>query len=108
MRTTKLTADEIYAAEKAASDRRDSRNRGFAKMSERDQSVQVLSNGVTMLWHVNKELRKQEGEVIIGGVPVEVTTYRGLDIPEDSFALKIDGKIHMFNLEEFRRWLRWG
>lgn len=106
MRTTKLTADEILAAEKAAADRRDTRNRGFAKMHERDQAAKVLDNGVTMYWHVNKELGRETSTAVVDGKEVDIAVYP-MNIPEDCFALKIDGKMHLFNLEEFRRWLRW-
>lgn len=107
MRHANLTADDIQAAEKAADDRRRSRDQGFAKMHERDQAVQLLSNGATMIWHVDKEANKRtawlEREE---GKDVEITTYPP-HIPSDSFGLKLDGKLYIFNLEEFRRWLRW-
>lgn len=108
MRTSQITAEEIEAAERAAADRRDSRNRGFAKMHERDQAVKRLSNGVTMIWHVDRELGKQVSTYTNeAGEEVEVTLYPP-NIPSDCFALEIEGKTHLFNLEEFRRWLRWG
>lgn len=106
MRTSNITAEEIQAAEKASEDRRRSRSQGFDKMHERDRAYQQLSNGTTMLWHVNKELIKQEGTTEVGGKVVDVKIYPPT-IPEDSFALVIEGKTHLFNLDEFRRWLRW-
>lgn len=107
MRNTNLTADEIFAAEKAADDRRRSRNQGFAKMHERDQAVQLLSNGATMLWHVNQEDNKNTSSFTReDGTVVEMVVYPP-EIPEDSFGLLLDGKKYIFNLEEFRKWLRW-
>ncbi len=85
MRNVKLTQDEVLAAEEASANRHASRAQGFAKMHERDKAVQLLSNNALMLWHV----------------------------PEDSFALDLrcpscrHKKRYMFNLAEFRRWLRW-
>lgn len=95
MKTSKQTADEIYAAEKAADDRRISRGQGFAKMYERDAVMRRLSNGVTMLWHVD---------------PAQVKTTAGgvwPNIPEDKFILVVGGKEYYFNTEEFRNALRW-
>lgn len=107
MKTEKLTFEEIQAAELAADNRRQSRASGFAKMHERDQSVQLLSNGATMIWYVDKEANKREGWYTNEkGKEVKVTTYPP-QIPEDSFGLKIDGKIYVFNTEEFRKNLRW-
>lgn len=113
MHSAKLTAEEILAAEKASEDRRRSRNQGFAKMHERDQAVQLLSNGATMLWHVNKEDNK-----VLGGFTndagefIEVITYPP-EIPEDSFGLVLacthckTKRKYIFNLDEFRKWIRW-
>lgn len=98
--------DEILAAEKASDDRKRSRMQGFNKMHERDQAVQVLSNGVTMLWHVPKHLNAAVGTYNINGEEVEITTYPP-NIPEDSFALVMGSKKYVFNLEEFKTWLRW-
>ncbi len=93
MRTSKLTAEEIYAAEKASDDRHRSRRQGFDKMYERDAMWHRLSNDVVMLWHVPKD-RKPPDTIIE-------------NVPDDSFALVIDGKTHYFKLDEFRKWLRW-
>lgn len=98
--------DEILAAEKASDDRKRSRMQGFNKMHERDQAVQVLSNGVTMLWHVPKHLNEAKDTIDIDGKEVEITTYPP-SIPEDSFALVMGGKKYLFDLEEFKTWLRW-
>lgn len=94
MRKSTLTQEEVLAAEKAADNRRRSRKQGFDKMYERDQHWKRLSNGVVMLWYVHPDQRPL-------GIAYE-------NIPEDSFALVIDGKKYVFNLEEFRKWLRWG
>lgn len=94
-RKSKLTASEIEEAEKASEERRQSRNLGFQKMYERDAVSRTLSNGITMLWHVDPELVKLPA----GGLwPT---------IPEDKFMLLIDGKEHYFDLDEFRKSLRW-
>lgn len=107
MRNTKLTADEIHAAEEASENRRLSRGQGFKKMHERDKAVQLLSNGAVMLWHVPRELGKQQSNFTgENGEIVEVVVYPP-EIPEDSFGLIIDGKKYLFNLDEFRKWLRW-
>jgi hypothetical protein len=106
MRKSKLTFDEILKAEQASDARHQSRKQGFAKMHERDQAMQTLSNGVTMLWYVDRELNKQEGTISIDGKDTEITVYPP-QIPEDSFALVIEGRKHIFNTEEFRKWLRW-
>lgn len=95
MRSAKLSVDEVQEAEQAAEDRKQSRKQGFAKMYERDSVMRRLSNGITMLWHVDPELVKTPP----GGV--------WPNIPEDKFMLIVDGKEHYFNTEEFRKWLRW-
>lgn len=95
MRTTKLTSEEIQAAEKASDDRKRSRGQGFAKMYERDAVMTRLSNGTLMLWHVDPKQVKTSA----GGV--------WPNIPEDKFMLVIDGKEHYFDTEEFRKSLRW-
>ncbi len=106
MKKTKLTHEEILEAEKFQDNRKRTRAIGFQKMHERDQAVATLSNGAQMLWHVDKELNRQVGTMFINGKTVEIVTYPP-NIPEDSFGLVIDGKTHIFNTEEFRRWLRW-
>lgn len=93
MRKTKLSMDEILAAEQAADNRKRSRKQGFDKMHERDQHWKRLSNDTVMLWYVHPDQREL-------GLGYEY-------IPEDSFALIIDGKKHVYNTEEFRTWLRW-
>jgi len=102
----KMTADQIQAAEKAKDDRQRLRLAGLNKRYERDQAMQVLSNGVTMLWHVPKELNENRQVTEIDGSEVEIITYPA-QVPPDSFALVIAGKKHIFNTEEFRTWLRW-
>lgn len=106
MRKTKLTFEEVQAAERASDDRKRSRSQGFAKMHERDQSVQLLSNGARMIWYVEKEANKYEGFYNNDGKRVGVTTYPP-NIPKDSFGLILDKKTYIFNTEEFRKWLRW-
>jgi len=95
MRLGTHTADEMFAAEKAAEDRRKSRQAGFEKMLERDSVMHRLSNGVIMLWSVDPKMVKTPA----GGT--------WPNIPEDKFVLVIDGKEHYFDTDEFKKWLRW-
>ncbi len=106
-RHTKLTQEEILEAEKASDNRHHSRNQGYAKMHERDKAVQLLSNGATMVWHVPKELNKSESRFLRDDGTVENITVYPPEIPEDCFGLIIDGKRYLFDLDEFRKWLRW-
>lgn len=114
MKKDNLTFEEIQAAEEASENRRRSRNEGFLKMHERDKAVQLMSNGATMLWHVPKELNKDsswyrndDGEL------TEIVVYAP-DVPEDSFGLELTCKNckkhsrYIFDIHEFRKWLRWG
>lgn len=78
--------------ELAADERRLSRAAGYAKMDERDQGYQRLSNGTTMLWSVGRPLEDGEAR---------------RNVPENMFALVIDGREHFFDTDEFRNSLRW-
>lgn len=98
MTKTKLTTDEIIEAEKAKSDRVESRKRGHAKMKERDQGWVRLSNGVLMEWSIPGGWSEE-----IGGISVSI----GNHIPEGNFLLKMGKETKLFDAEEFRRWLRW-
>lgn len=93
MRKSKLTTDEILAAEKAKDARKQSRSQGFKMMDVRDQGTAVMSNGVRIEWHVPKDRRE------------EYVGYSAVD--DGHFVLTIDGKKRVFDGEEFRRWLRW-
>lgn len=107
MKTSKLTFEEIQAAEEASENRRRSRSQGFKKMHERDKAVQLLSNGAVMLWYVPKELNKESSWYTNEeGKQVEIVVYPE-KIPEDSFGLLLDGKKYIFDLAEFRKYLRW-
>lgn len=111
-RVSKQSADEIYQMEIEADERRRNRNSGYAKMKERDAALMELSNGVTMFWHVPKHARAQTDKFEINGNEVEITTYAGINVPEDSFVLGFRNKygeteLHTFDTEEFRKWLRW-
>lgn len=107
MRQSRLTFEEIQAAEQASEKRRQSRNQGFRKMHDRDRAHQKLSNGITMLWHVDRELNKDESHIVReDGTVVDITVYPQ-DVPEECFGLVIDGKRYLFDLDEFRKWLRW-
>lgn len=93
MRRSKLTADEIFDAEKAADDRTQTRKSGFAMAVNRDKGWQLLTNGATILWPLNKELRDGEARQYI---------------PEGYFALRTPkGEFLLFDADEFRKWLRW-
>ena len=95
MRLGSHTADEMFEAEKAADDRKRSRKAGFDKMLERDSVMHRLSNGAVLLWSVDpKQVKLPAG----GTWP---------NIPEDMFALVIDGKEHYFDTDEFKKWIRW-
>ncbi len=95
MRLGTHTSDEMFAAEKAADDRRKSRQTGFTKMLERDSVMHRLSDGTIMMWSVDPKMVKTPP----GGT--------WPNIPEDKFVLVIDGKEHYFNTDEFKKWLRW-
>jgi hypothetical protein len=95
MRLGDLKEDEMFAAEKAADDRKQSRKAGFNKMLERDSVMHRLSDGTVMLWSVDPKMVKLPA----GGT--------WPNIPEDKFLLVVDGKEHYFDTEEFRKWLRW-
>jgi hypothetical protein len=97
MKRSKLTAEEIFKAEKAKDDRVESRKRGFSKMEERDASYRKLRNykggEVVMQWHIPDE-RREEG-----------IAYSG--VPEGMFILKSEKETLVFDAEEFRKALRW-
>jgi hypothetical protein len=93
MRTSKLTADEVWAAEKAADDRKRSRKTGFDMMHTRDQGYTHLSNGVIFLWPVDRD-KLPAGTVLP-------------NIPEGHFKLVIGGKEYLFDADEFAKWTRW-
>jgi hypothetical protein len=96
LRHGKLSADEVLRAEKARDDRIRSRNKGFAKMHERDEGMALLNNGVLMLWPVVEPEASDKG--------VHVYPRR---VPEGKFVLKIGEETRLFDAEEFRSFLRW-
>lgn len=86
MNTSKTTADEIEAAEKAKDERTQSRRRGFDKMKERDQNYAFIrdyntSSPILVRWG------EYPGKFIIGA--------------------KNRQKDLVFDAEELRKWLRW-
>lgn len=87
----KAPKSEQEQAEIAAAERKDQRKSGFELMHVRDRGWGTMSNGVTMLWHVDEEKRPM------------VYDY----VPDNHFALVVEGKKYLFDGEEFRRWLRW-
>lgn len=92
-----LTTDEILEAEKAKEARKNFRKGGLNGMKLRDQGSAKLSNGAMIMWPVQKPEFSD-----IGGPYVYPRA-----IQEGTFVLKIDGKEHVFDTEEFQRWLRW-
>lgn len=94
MRKSKLTAEEIQAAEKAADDRRISRGHGFSMMEVRDRGWARLNNGAVIIWPVDKEKR-------LPGVPY-------LSVPRGHFVLDLGGAgRHLFETDDFQKFLRW-
>lgn len=92
MRNSKITAQEVEAAEIAADERRRSRNNGFSLMSVRDRGWTRLNNGVVMLWPTDRE--PMPGEAITS-------------VPKGKFVLVINGKSHLFDADDFQKSLRW-
>lgn len=92
MRKTKLSEEEVLAAEKAADDRKRNRANGFSLMNDRDRGFRTFDNGITMLWPTEREL-----------IPGEARTY----VPSESFVLVVDGRNYLFDTEDFRKTLRW-
>lgn len=113
-RKSTLTFEEIQAAEEASDNRRRSRNQGFQKMHERDKATHLLSNDATMLWHVPRELGKEDSHYIDDDNKIVDITIYPPDIPDDSFGLDLKcsnckkRNRYIFNLDEFRKWIRWG
>jgi len=96
MRQTNLSAAEI--ADMDDSKRREDRNRGLKAIPIRDRGYQKLSNGVGFYWHHPK----RESEEVNG-----ITTIATPKVPDNHFGVEIDGKMTVFDAEEFRKWLRW-
>jgi hypothetical protein len=76
-----------------ASERRERRKGGYDLMHVRDRGWGKLDNGVVMSWHVEPEKR------------YEGITYSG--IPDGYFVLHTGKDSHVFDKEDFMRWLRW-
>lgn len=101
-RNTKLTAEEIFAAEQAADNHRRTRLSGYALMEVRDRGEVIISDhagkrNVAMYWPVNRELSPGETR---------------FDMPNGKFMLEFKNKNGstervVFDAEEFRKWLRW-
>lgn len=92
MRKSKISAEEAHAAEKAAAERKETRNTGFSMMHTRDKGYHVLSNGVSIIWPTRREGADYEAIV---------------RVDEGKFVLEIDGKKTVFDTDEFRQYLRW-
>ena len=93
MRQSNLTADQIFEAEKAADDRKQTRKSGFAMAEVRDKGWQRLDNGTVIAWPVDVELNPGEARQFI---------------PEGHFTIHTPkGESLLFNADEFRKWLRW-
>jgi len=96
MRKANVDSSEIEQAEKYEYNRQAKRNKAFGLMDIRDRGWAKIptKNGVetVMLWHSAADLE-------------ELVPRR--HIPEDMFALEVGGKFVLFNVEEFKQWLRW-
>jgi len=93
MRKSKLTAEEIEAAELAADNRKKSRRDGFSLMAVRDRGIAELSNGIVVRWP-----HKTKWSDEINGISTRETS-----IPEGTFM--IDNKL--YDVDELQRFLRW-
>ena len=91
-RKSKLTAEEIQAAEMAEDDRKKNRNNGFSLMDIRDRGWARLNNGIIIVWHTDKPLNNGE-----------VRDY----IPPGHFALHLDKEKYIFEADDFQKFLRW-
>lgn len=89
---TKLTAADIQQAEQAQANRKQKRSQAFRVMHDRDRGWHRLSNGALIEWHTNTPL-----EEYVPKTRIEPGT----------FLLTIEGKRAVFDVEEFRKWLRW-
>lgn len=89
MRQTTLSAGEV--AEMDETKNREQRSSGFALMGSRDSGAVKLSNGILMNWHVSKP----------------DTRYPYRRIEPGTFILRINGKDHVFDADEFGKFLRW-
>lgn len=93
MRKSKLTVDEIEAAEIAADDRKTSRGHGFNMISIRDRGGARLDNGAIIEWYVPQEKR------------ADYVPYR--NIPSGHFMLTIGKETGLFSVDEFQKYIRW-
>lgn len=101
-RKSKLTAEEIEAADMAADDKRYHRGNGFSLMSIRDRGWTNIidkagSREVAFLWHTNRQ-----------GADGEAVRF----IPPGQFVLEFRNKqgkpeTLAFDAEDFQKWLRW-
>jgi hypothetical protein len=92
MRQSKITPDEIEAAEKAADERKSRRGMGFSLMNVRDRGWVRLNTGHIMCWHVKRPLEDGENRQ---------------NVPNGHFVIKTDKEDIMFEADEFQKYLRW-
>lgn len=93
MRKSKISASDMEKRDLLEYERSHKRNRVYKELiPEKDKGWVRLSNGVVFLWHTDRELA--EGELRD-------------HVPSGSFVLAIDSKKYAFDLDEFRKWLRW-
>jgi hypothetical protein len=97
MQKSKQTPEEIEAIERAADNRRISRNNGFSLMSVRDRGWVTISEmrtgEVNLFWHIDRPL--VDGEVRVNVPPGMIR----IDMGGDKWLL--------FDAEELRKFLRW-
>lgn len=92
MRKSKISASDMEARELSEYNRRHKRDRAFDTMKIRDRGWVRLSNGVILHWPVTNPPEEL--------VPRQV-------VPEGTFMLSIGDQTAVFDLDEFRMWLRW-
>lgn len=107
MRKSKISASEMEERELTEYNRLHKRGRALNLARVRDRGWVRLKNNVVMLWPVDKELGKTVSTITLeDGEKLTVTTYPPY-VPDGHFTLEIDGKRHMFDTDEFRKFLRW-
>lgn len=87
----KLTGSDILEAEKAAAERQENRKSGYSMVHIRDQGGHRLENGTVIYWPV----------------PNAENSFQSRPMRKGTFILDIDGKKTVFDVEEFRKWIRW-
>lgn len=92
MRKSKLTPDEMQAAEIADDKRKYHRGMGFSLMDVRDRGWAELDNGARIEWPVDS--------------PLEELTPRRV-IPNGHFVISMGKESALFRGDDFQKFLRW-